>query len=892
MGFVLKEKLRGVKDRLKEWNKVEYGNIEERVKKIVEDILALDMRGENLGLTAQEVDLRKQLFDEFWKLKKSQEANIVQRSRSKWLSHGDVNSSFFHRCMSARKNRNTISALKIGDIWVETPTQIRREVENFFSNHFMSMDSIRPNLDGIPFPSLSVDENRSLTVPFSMDEIHLVVKESDGNKSPGPDGFNFAFIKHCWDILKGEIRIMFDQFHGIGRLPKGLLAYFVTLIPKLVKVMNSLIASNQSAFIKGRNLVDGVLVVNEVVDLARRSRVCVWGSLSVLVNGCPTGEINIQRGLKQGDPLAPFLFLLVAEGFGGAMRRAVDINLFKGFRVGSGGPIISHLQYADDTLCIGEASVDNLWTLKAILRGFELASGLKVNFLKSCLMGINAGEEVMETACTFLNCIKGSFPFKYLGLMVGANPRRVATWVPVLTSLRKRLNSWGNKNISFGGRLVLINSVLNSLPIFYLSYMKMPAQVIKKVIRIQREFLWGGVNGGKKISWIKWRVVCQHKNNGGLGVRDVKAVNLSLLMKWRWRLLNSLDRGLWKEVLVAKYGGFIVNNVGLANWPPSRYASLWWKDIWDLETCVESKNWIVDNISRSLGNGRGTRFWCDKWIGESLLSVKFPGLFLLSLQKEATVNELLEVEDDSRVWKFAWRRRLYTWEEEDVGRLQTYLANVTMSLEEDKWRWDLDPDGGFSVSSAYEDISKELVLGPTLSHFEAAMFKHLWKSPAPSKVIAFSWRLFYDRVPTKDNLCLRGILPTSGGGCIWCGIESEMSSHLFLHCKVALEVWYEIFKWLGVVIVVPPNIMCLFACLSEAEKSNKVKKGFRLVWHTSIWLIWKARNDFIFNNVGTNSSELVEAIKVLSWKWSADRLKIPPCLYYEWTWDPSNCFVR
>ncbi|MCI51085.1 LINE-1 reverse transcriptase like, partial [Trifolium medium] len=71
------------------------------------------------------------------------------------------------------------------------------------------------------------------------------------------------------------------------------------------------------------------------------------------------------------------------------MRRAVEINIFKGFPIRNDGLKLSHLQYADDTLCIGEASVENLWTMKALLRGFELASGLKVNFWKSCLMGIN-----------------------------------------------------------------------------------------------------------------------------------------------------------------------------------------------------------------------------------------------------------------------------------------------------------------------------------------------------------------------------------------------------------------------------------------------------------------------------------------------------------------------
>jgi hypothetical protein len=302
MAFVLKEKLRALKLCLKDWHKIEFGRVEDRITMIVEEINELDLRGEASVLLPQEVDLRKTLFDQYWHLQKIKEASIFQRSRSKWLRQGDANSKFFHGCVKSRCKKNTISALRVGDMWLHKSAQIKEAVVNYFEDHFSSSNLCRPSLDGIPFPSVSLMENDELTAPFSLEEIHKAVVDSDGNKCPGPDGFNNAFFKNSWDLLKGEIRILFDQFHGIGSLPSSMLSYFVTLIPKvnspfslgdfrpisllgslykliakvlasrLAKVMNTLIAPTQSTFIKGRNLVDGVLVMNELVDLARRQR--------------------------------------------------------------------------------------------------------------------------------------------------------------------------------------------------------------------------------------------------------------------------------------------------------------------------------------------------------------------------------------------------------------------------------------------------------------------------------------------------------------------------------------------------------------------------------------------------------------------------------------------
>ncbi|GAU38905.1 hypothetical protein TSUD_119710 [Trifolium subterraneum] len=493
---------------------------------------------------------------------------------------------------------------------------------------------------------------------------------------------------------------------------------------------------------------------------------------------------------------------------------AVCCISLKGFKICNDGPIISHLQYADDTLCIGEASVENLWSMKAILRGFELASGLKVNFLKSCLIGVNVGDNFLDMACTFLNCMQGGIPFKYFGLPVGANPRLLSTWNPLVEKIRKNLNPWGNKHLSLGCRLVLINSVLNSIPIFYLSFLKMPKHVIKKVTRIQREFLWGGVNGGKKISWVKWKVVCQDKKNGGLGVRF-----------WWLNMEGILCKMLFGQIMLPR-------------------------------------------IMRPFGGKTSVIL--------KLVWTRIGGWRRRSFEYLANVRELrVGSEDRLWAWNLRWRRNLFQWEEDEVTHLMNLLDSVTLSNEEDGWRWTPDPEGIFSVNSAFGLFSREIGEAPNLSSLEKRIFSFIWKSPAPSKVTVFIWQLLHNRIPTKDNLFLRGVIQQGTGcNCVWCGEVLESATHLFLHCRVMIGVWYEIFKWLGVVLVMPPNLFYLLDCVNVVTSSKKARNGFLLIWNTAIWSIWRMRNNIIFNGITKEPWELVEEVKVLSWKWSVDRLKI------------------
>ena len=239
---------------------------------------------------------------------------------------------------------------------------------------------------------------------------------------------------------------------------------------RLRMVISSVVSETQSAFVQNRQILDGILIANEVVDEARKLRKELmlfkvdfekaydsvdWGYLdsvmkgmsfpvlwrkwirecvgtattSVLVNGCPTDEFHLHRGLRQGDPLSLFFFLIAAEGLNILMKSMVDNNLFTGYTVGTvNNVMVSHLQFADDTLLLGYKSWANVRALRATLIIFESLSGLKVIFHKSLLVGVNISDSWMFEAAAVLSCKVGKIPFMYLGLPIGGNPRRLSFW--------------------------------------------------------------------------------------------------------------------------------------------------------------------------------------------------------------------------------------------------------------------------------------------------------------------------------------------------------------------------------------------------------------------------------------------------------------------------------
>ena len=176
---------------------------------------------------------------------------------------------------------------------------------------------------------------------------------------------------------------------------------------------------------------------------------------------------------------------------------------------------ISLLQYADDTIFFGKASLENVKAIKVLLRSFELVSRLRITFAKSKFRAIGMSHHWIQNAANYLSCKVLVIPFLYLGIPIGANSRRSVIWDPIVERCERKLSKWNQRHLSFRGRVTLIKSVLNSIPIFFLFFSRVPKKVAIKLVRLQRWFLRGGNSDQRKIAWEKWETIVFQRRKVG-----------------------------------------------------------------------------------------------------------------------------------------------------------------------------------------------------------------------------------------------------------------------------------------------------------------------------------------------------------------------------------------
>ena len=274
---------------------------------------------------------------------------------------------------------------------------------------------------------------------------------------------------------------------------------------------------------------------------------------SILVNGEPKGHIIPTRGIRQGNPLSPYLFLLASEGLNGLIQHAVEGGQIEGFALCRSGPKISHLFFADDSLLFCRARLGDILAIQALLGLYEEASGQKINAEKTSLFfSKNVLDDTKESIKNLLGVAEIKEYEKYLGLpaVVGRNKRASLNYIK--DRVWGKLQGWKEKLLSQAGKEVLLKAVAQAIPTFAMSCFRLPVGLCQDIEMLIRKFWWGQRGDRRKIHWRKWEILCKPKLEGGLGFKDLCKFNEAMLAKHIWRLTSDTD-SLFYKVFKAKY---------------------------------------------------------------------------------------------------------------------------------------------------------------------------------------------------------------------------------------------------------------------------------------------------------------------------------------------------
>jgi exonuclease III len=922
--FVLACKLKALKEDLKKWNKESFGDIHHRKNKCMRDILELDVKEGQEGLSSNDHHLREELKGEVTKLAHLAETTWRQKSRATWLKEGDNNTRFFHHVANSNRRRNYVGSLEVDGSRFEDKEDIKVQVEQFYQSLYQESESWRPEADGLEFDSIDPVDRGVLERPFDREEVIQVLQNLEGDKAPGPDGFTMAFFQKCWRIVEVDVMAFFGEVYEYGKFERSLNATFISLIPKkinavnirdfrpisligciykllakvlanrLALVLDGIISESQNSFVGGRKILDSVLIANECVDSRIKSHIpglickldiekaydhvnwdCLYTLMdrmgfgakwiswmractstvrfSVLVNGSPTGFFESSRGLRQGDPLSPLLFLLIMEVLSRMLRSSVEKGFIRGFQVGRGDMTsvsVSHLLYADDTILFCDAHPEQLLYIRMVLTCFEAVTGLKVNMTKSEMVPIGEVTDLGVLA-DLLYCHISSLPLQYLGMPLGASFKALSIWTPIIEKIERRLAGWKKMYLSKGGRLTLLKSTLSSLPTYFLSLFPIPVSVAKRIERLQRNFLWGGMGEEHKIHLVAWDKICSPKQQGGLGVRKLIPFNLALLGKWLWRF-GSEESHLWRRVVAAKYG---VDRGGwISNSPRGTHGCSLWRHI--------RMGWPVFSTHIRFEVGLGTRvsLWHDSWCSVCPLKELFPGLYGCSLNQDDFVGSVLESQgvDQPREWNVTFGRDFNDWEIDQVVDFFSLLhSHTSRGVEGDKIVWRLGRKGMFDSRSFYH-----VLRAPPALCFP---WKSIWRVKAPPRVAFFMWTVAWGRILTCDNLKKKGIVMV--GWCCMCRNADETVDHLMLHCQFARQLWTFIFKSVGISWVLPSQVSeLLFGWWNWfGKRSSGV---WNLIPSCLMWTIWRERNNRIFEDQENSVAKIIEAFFGSLYDWS------------------------
>lgn len=575
-------------------------------------------------------------------------------------------------------------------------------------------------------------------------------------------------------------------------------------------------------------------------------------SYSFLINDSALESVKPDRGIRQGDPLSPYIFILCWEVLSGLCHKAQLRGDITSISVARHSPRISHLLFADDTMFFLKANAANSTALHSILHDYELASGQLINTNKSSIsFSAKTPQEMCISVKQTLGIAKEGGVGKYLGLPELFTRRKRDLFSSIVDRIKLKAASWSSRQLSPAGKLTMLKLVLSAIPTHSMSCFLLPVGLCNQIQSALTRFWWDSDPDTKKICWVSWDTLSRSKDDGGLGFRDIQAFNVAMLAKLAWHLITR-PNCLLSCLLQGKY----CHSKSFLSVACSTSSSHGWRSL------LAGRDLLVRHLGKVIGNGNSTKVWSESWLSTSShLPICGPPK---EIDRDLVVADLL-VRDSVQ-----WNRQKIESILPSVAHLIYQIFPSSLNAE-DRFCWQRTKSGIYSVRSGYYAMIDESP--PAVIHHAFNWHKNVWSVKTTPKINLFLWRLVQGALPLGANLQARGL--TANTNCPHCNAP-ETALHLILHCPYAQQVW-ELAPFKSTTVLVNSdsiqhalNLAPTLVCLPPKGITTELFSWL-------CWNLWTARNRLIFENRGTSHAAVVTNALVNVREWNqAQKIPSPP----------------
>ncbi|XP_074271494.1 uncharacterized protein LOC141595428 [Silene latifolia] len=669
---------------------------------------------------------------------------------------------------------------------------------------------------------------------------------------------------------------------------------------RLTKVMSALVSETQNAFLPGRNISDNILVAHEAInkisshgkgrqalgafkaDMSKAYDRVRWDfleavlvkygfpphlislmmscvttvSYEILVNGVPLPQFKPRCGLRQGDPLSPYLFILCMEVLSRNVNHAHELRLVHGVQLVKEVRPTTHLFFADDSFFFFKDKGNTVTHLAQIIKEYCDASGQRLNVDKSgILFSPNTTLAKAQRIMKIFDIKKNNGIGKYLGIPAEFKDSKQGIFNALIEHVTIRISSWNGIFLSPAGRLTLISSVLSNLSNYFLSVFKVPVSVAKKINSILAQFWWTGCRMGHNIHWCSKNFLSLPKSAGGLGIRNVKCLNQALLAKHGWRIVSG-ESSLFCRIFRQKIFGTQVIQQGMA---PIRGTGC----SWGTRSILYGLTVIMENMGWKPGFDSKINIWTTRWVGGERPKPKADWLNL-SNGHLANLQVQNLFQSDGK-WNKVFIEGLFT-EEWATWILALPRCEVR---RDDKVFWPLTTTGIYRVKSGYGLIFTDYMdkagtdkdNGRLSDRGRLFCRKELWKLPVPQMWKILLWKITTNVLPTGNEFTKRKI--DADPFCGMCRGDQrimETPEHLFRDCGLSGRIWAG--SVLGIRVEGARGIPISNWICDWIHYLHKKEEGMYQVIHfvATLWGLWTMRNKIKFQDQAVNSHVITNMV--------------------------------